>query len=362
MARGVTIIIDCYNHEDFVGAAIESALAQDHAPLQVIVVDDGSPDRSQAIIKRYEGRIQTLFQRNQGQVAACRNGLPLAEHDIVIFLDSDDLLLPNAAGMVAAAFEEGVVKVQYCLQTISADGTFGGNVFPKYGRDLTPERVRSEMQRTGSYPDSPTSGNAYGRDFLAAVLPHLPRQNGFDGELNGIAPLYGDVVTIPEPLGCYRIHGDNDFALRELDVDKFQTYLRHSEARLAFIREHYRMRGREIAPDVLNNDLKYQEYRLVTARFGKPGQAPSEGLFKVAATAMRAAWHAPFGLGQRLVRMAWMIAVAITPARLATLLVEQRFVPEKRLDWITRAASLFASIRGSGGSDRLDHGRKTSEA
>ena len=77
----------------------------------MIVVDDDSPDNSQDIIRRFGRRIETMFQRNQGQVAACRNALKLAVHDIVIFLDSDDLLEPDAASKVAGSWREGVSKV-----------------------------------------------------------------------------------------------------------------------------------------------------------------------------------------------------------------------------------------------------------
>ena len=163
---GVSIIIDSYNHERFVEATIRSALAQTHAPLQVIVIDDGSPDGSQDIIRSFGSAVQMIFQKNQGQVAACRNALQHAEHDIVMFLDSDDLLEPHAASTIARAWQKGVSKVQFCLHVIDEHGAATGNVFPKYSPDLTPEKVRSEMLRAGSYPDSPTSGNAYDRHFL----------------------------------------------------------------------------------------------------------------------------------------------------------------------------------------------------
>ncbi|MEM7045745.1 MAG: glycosyltransferase family 2 protein [Pseudomonadota bacterium] len=337
---GVTIIVDCYNHERFVGATIESALAQDHHPLQVIVIDDGSPDRSQEVIKGFGDRITPIFQENQGQVAACRNALALAEHDIVIFLDSDDLLEPHAAGTVASHWRDGVSKVQYCLHVIDDHGERNGNIFPKFAESLTPEAVRAEIFRTGSYPDSPTSGNAYDRQFLTKALPLLPRRNGFDGELNGIAPLYGDVISLNQPLGSYRIHGDNDFALNELNVDKFTEYLRHSEARLAFIREHYRSMGREITDDVLTRDLKYQEYALVVEKLGEPADGQPRRLLQVARTALTAALTSPHTFAQRAFRSMWMAAVTIAPRPLAAWLVEQRFIPGRRAGWITSIATM----------------------
>ena len=335
-ALGVSIIVDSYNHERFVEATIRSALAQTHAPLQVIVVDDGSPDSSQDIIKSFGKAVQSIFQDNQGQVAACRNALKHAEHDIVMFLDSDDLLEPHAASTVAETWSDGVCKVQFCLQVIDEHGTGTGNVFPKYSPDLTPERVRREMMRAGSYPDSPTSGNAYDRRFLEKTMPLLPRRNGIDGELNGIAPLYGDVLSLNQPLGSYRVHGDNDFAQQKLEIDKFTDYLCHSEARLRFIREHYQSMGQEIDADVLDHDLKYQEYALVVEKLGKIAGDRQRHLLKTALTGIIACWQAPHELVQRLYRALWMAAVTAAPKRLAAALVEQRFIPGRRSGLITR--------------------------
>ncbi|MDH3660153.1 MAG: glycosyltransferase family 2 protein [Alphaproteobacteria bacterium] len=336
---GVSIIIDSYNHERFVEATIRSAMVQDYEPLQVIVIDDGSPDRSQEIIKSFGSSIEAVFQENQGQVAACRNALALAKHDIVIFLDSDDLLEPHAAATVAGAWRDGVSKVQYCLHVIDEEGVSNGNIFPKFSANLTPDAVRAEMIRTGSYPDSPTSGNAYDRRFLERALPLLPRRNGFDGELNGIAPLYGEVISLNQPLGSYRIHGANDFAQSQLDVDRFADYLRHSEARLAFIGDHYRSMGQGIADDALERDLKYQEYALVVAKLGKPRDGEPKHLLKVAATAVMAALTSPHTLIQRAYRALSIAAVTIAPAMLAAKLIEQRFIPGRRAGWITRLAT-----------------------
>ena len=90
---GLSIVVSSYNYGRYLRRAIDSALDQAWSPLQVIVVDDGSTDGSRAIIESYGDRIETLFQKNQGQIASCTAGLGLCEHDVVIFLDSDDFPL-----------------------------------------------------------------------------------------------------------------------------------------------------------------------------------------------------------------------------------------------------------------------------
>ena len=76
---GVSIIIVNYNNEQFLTAAIESALGQDHSLCEVIVVDDCSTDNSRAIIARYGDRTRSVLREANGhQIAALNSAWPLA--------------------------------------------------------------------------------------------------------------------------------------------------------------------------------------------------------------------------------------------------------------------------------------------
>lgn len=86
----VSVIIPVYNGERYLAEAIESVLAQTYRPIQIIVVDDGSSDRSADIAQSYEG-IHYLYQSNQGQAAAMNAGLRVARGQFIAFLDADDL-------------------------------------------------------------------------------------------------------------------------------------------------------------------------------------------------------------------------------------------------------------------------------
>jgi glycosyltransferase involved in cell wall biosynthesis len=92
----ISIIIPNYNGAKFLREAIDSALDQQGVELEVIVVDDGSTDDSREIIESYGDRIRTIFQHNQGACAARNAGLAIARGESVFFLDSDDLLYPDA--------------------------------------------------------------------------------------------------------------------------------------------------------------------------------------------------------------------------------------------------------------------------
>jgi glycosyltransferase involved in cell wall biosynthesis len=92
----VSIVTPVYNRADLVGEAIESALAQTYQPVEVIVVDDGSTDGIEKAIEPYLGAIRFVRQENRGVSNARNHGVRLAEGDYLHFLDSDNLLSPDA--------------------------------------------------------------------------------------------------------------------------------------------------------------------------------------------------------------------------------------------------------------------------
>ncbi len=102
----VSVIIPTYNRAEMVGEAVQSALNQSYPHVEVIVVDDGSTDGTEELVRREFGdRIRYLYQENSGRSRARNRGIEAATGDAFIFLDSDDWLLPNAA-------EDGVAFLQ----------------------------------------------------------------------------------------------------------------------------------------------------------------------------------------------------------------------------------------------------------
>src|SRR5215212_2619463 len=91
----VSVVIPCYNQAHFLGEAIESVLAQNHLRFEIVVVDDGSTDDTAEVAARYP-RVRCVRQDNQGLSAARNTGLRHSEGEYVVFLDSDDRLLPEA--------------------------------------------------------------------------------------------------------------------------------------------------------------------------------------------------------------------------------------------------------------------------
>lgn len=101
----VSIIIPCYRQGHYLGAAIESALGQSYPSIQVVVVNDGSDDDTEAVAARYAGRITYVFKPNGGLSSARNAGILAAEGDYLHFLDADDLLHPEAIASLVEAMD-----------------------------------------------------------------------------------------------------------------------------------------------------------------------------------------------------------------------------------------------------------------
>ncbi len=89
----VSVIIPTFNRADLLAQAIDSVLSQSYTDFELIVVDDGSTDATQALLSRYRGRIRYLFQENRGVSAARNLGIKVARGRYICLLDSDDLWL-----------------------------------------------------------------------------------------------------------------------------------------------------------------------------------------------------------------------------------------------------------------------------
>src|SRR5690606_8261428 len=167
----VSVIIPCYNGEQFVGAAIESALTQTYPHKEVIVIDDGSIDRSVDIIRSFGRRVRWESGRNSGACAARNRGLTLANGEFVQFLDADDVLLPDKLELqVAHSAETSVDEVSICLgRTENGDPYLDW----QYGRLLTGDRDPVDFVLGGILS---TTAPLHRRSFLVRI-------GGFDPSL-----------------------------------------------------------------------------------------------------------------------------------------------------------------------------------
>jgi glycosyltransferase involved in cell wall biosynthesis len=100
----ISVMIGVYNAEPYLAEAIESVLAQDYVPLELIVVDDGSNDGSAEVAKSFP-QVNYLFQENAGNGAARNRAVGAATGDLFAFVDADDRFTPGKLTLQKAALD-----------------------------------------------------------------------------------------------------------------------------------------------------------------------------------------------------------------------------------------------------------------
>jgi CTP:molybdopterin cytidylyltransferase MocA len=123
--RSVSVIIPAYNSEAFLENAIRSVLAQSYPIHEVIVVNDGSTDRTGELAAAFGGQVRVVSQQNQGLAASRNNGVAAAASEFVAFLDSDDAWAPEKIErqLAAMAAQPDAVMCYTGLMVVHQDGS-----------------------------------------------------------------------------------------------------------------------------------------------------------------------------------------------------------------------------------------------
>ena len=312
----VSVVINNHNYARFLARAVESALDQTLSGVEVVVVDDGSTDGSRRILEGFGDGIRAVYQENAGQGAALSRGWRESRGELVLFLDSDDVLAPEAAARVARAWRPGVVTVRFPLEVVDEVGAPTGRRVPT--APIPGGRLGTRVLRGERVPAPPTSGTAYHRSGADRLFP-IPDswRISADAYLNTLAPLLGEVVGLDEPLGHYRVHGGNRVAYQTLyDPERLRKGLALDAARRGAVAELARSLGLpEPDEEWPARDPEYFQKRLASLRLD-PERHPVSGDSRLglglkgagAALAARA-----FGPGKRLLFAAWFLAVAALP-------------------------------------------------
>lgn len=121
-----SVIVPCYNHSKYLLQAVDSALSQSGADVEVVVIDDGSTDATPQVASKYGNQIKYIRTENRGLPAARNAGIAASSGEFVSFLDADDYLHPNALAASYAAFSaEGKLDVAYGDgELVDRDGGF----------------------------------------------------------------------------------------------------------------------------------------------------------------------------------------------------------------------------------------------
>ena len=351
----LSIIIANYNYRDFVGAAMESALAVDWLDKEVIVVDDASTDDSRTVIEAFGGNVAAFFRPKSHQLGAHMFGFEQSIGDVIIFLDADDLLEPEVMQEVAKVWRPGVSKVQYRMNLIDAAGTQLGTAIPQFPSRDDPAKLRRTFLHTMAYTTPPGSGNAYSRDFLRNVFAFGPTIQQSDAVFLTLAPILGDVLTIPKPLARYRIHGAswggmveslNTIKLRQLlhqDIERAQLF--------ATVSRHLRL---PVSRDPLKHSFHHLQYRLASCLVEPsahpfPEDTKSNLAFRLM---LSVAKSAQMPLRDRGILLVWTIACVLAPRRYRQNLVLWRFSAVSRPAVLRTLLGALSSLRSPHLPDR----------
>jgi glycosyltransferase involved in cell wall biosynthesis len=159
MSASYCVVIPAHNSERYLGTALDSVARQAVAPVQTVVVDDGSSDRTQAIA-RAAGATVVVAPASQGPSAARNRGVAHSSAPLIAFLDADDEWLPDHASRLLQLFDD-------------ADVVFAGSSAEKFG---------SEVGIVGPAAESDTSTDL--RDLLITENPVI--QSAEVGRFNAV--------------------------------------------------------------------------------------------------------------------------------------------------------------------------------
>lgn len=249
MMPKVSVIVPCYNVAEYLPQCIDSIINQTLHDIQLILVDDGSPDQSGEICDfaaKNDPRIKVLHKVNEGVSKARNDGFKLATGEFVIFVDSDDYLCHKALellydeavstgsdmviGDVYRVFDE---KIEYCK--------FYSDPFVLTERERINELIKADLYKNYC-PSPPANGPAfgYGGPWNKLVRRKMLIDNDilFDSSLKGVFDdiLYSAYILsksnrvsyIQEPVYYYRILGNSITATYKKNMPGINEAILHA--------------------------------------------------------------------------------------------------------------------------------------
>jgi glycosyltransferase involved in cell wall biosynthesis len=221
----VTVLIDTYNHERFIERAILGVLEQD-MPLdgvEILVIDDGSTDRTPELIRRFEPRVQLLRKSNGGQGSAFNFGFAHARGEIIVMLDGDDWWEKEKLRLVLEAFRANpnVGAIGNGLYEVDANGQrlYVNKPDRSYRLFFHSLEDGSRFPQLMSYMG--TSRLAIRSSVLDRILP-VPEELVIEADeyVATLAVAISGGLILDQPLTNYRYHSGNLYQYGKFDLEK----------------------------------------------------------------------------------------------------------------------------------------------
>ena len=212
----VSILINNFNYGKYLAKAVDSALHQTYAPIEVVIVDDGSSDEFRQIISGYNSKVIAVLKANEGQASAFNAGVASSKGNILCFLDSDDWFCPSKVEEVVkvfteASFDTKPIMVHHPLEiSDELTGKTTGQAFGKTHISPCNYYDFARKHHFVEYIAGPTTGVSLNRRLANLLFP-LPQtiRTSADDFVVRASSLLGEVYSLDKRLACYRLHGKN---------------------------------------------------------------------------------------------------------------------------------------------------------
>ena len=289
----VSIIIPIYNVENFIAKCLDSCINQTLLDIEIICIDDESPDRSGEIAELYaalDNRVKVIHKKNEGVSAARNTGLKAADGEYIMFLDSDDYIMPDACESVYNAAVENYPDII----------VHGGHAIPEY--PVAPAWIRGKMlPEKKSYKEFKAEAlfkrrgatpfvwlQAYSAEFLKSINASFPEGINFGEDLIfqfTVFPFAKRIEFVEDRVSVYRWFRKGSYMnLKQQDMDgKISRHIKNVE----YIAKHWQQHGlldkygkeffnwtvEFLAADLLKKELKNkkeytEEYKRLAEGYG----------------------------------------------------------------------------------------------
>jgi glycosyltransferase involved in cell wall biosynthesis len=238
----VSVVMTVFNTERYVGEAVQSVLGQTFRGFEFIIIDDGSTDRSPAILREFasrDPRVRLVSRPNTGIVAAANEGIGMARGRYLARMDSDDVCLPNRFEAQVRYLDEHPECVLVASRVTVVD-PYGSPVLES-GQKLTHEEIDAELLGSGGGWAIVQPSAMMRADAVRKVGAYRGRHNvSEDQDLFLRLAEVGRVANLPEPLLLYRRHYQSVMHTQ---------WRQRQEVKERIVREAYERRGLPMPAD-----------------------------------------------------------------------------------------------------------------